>query len=428
MELSIGSVQDHRGWFCKHVCAVGEAEEPTLDTEKMIEFAQALIQRPSLSGEEGDVARRVVDEMHSLGFDQVQTDENGSVIGIIEGHAPGKTLLLDAHIDTVGLAEGVPWQHDPFAAAIVDHALVGRGAADMKGALAAMVYAAASIDRSTLYGRVAVSATTLEEVLEGVTLGTVMASVQPDFVVIGEATDLNLNRGGRGRAEVHLTTIGRPAHSSSPQLGRNAVLDMLQVIAAIETLELPSDALLGPAILALTDIISDPYPGYSVIPSRCQVTYDRRLLPGETQADVLDAIRSLPAVQQVQLEATIAQGEHHAYTGKTLHSDKFFPAWVLPEDDWFVQSMRWEGCARSGLRPRSAPIASARTAHTAQESPGYRRWALARRPRATRMWWTSDSSSTISLARRVVIGDYPARVGVADSAMPSAAVSPGCRL
>lgn len=326
-------------------------ELKSIDLEKMIEFAQALIQRPSLSGEEAVVAQRVVEEMQALGFDEVMVDENGSVIGMIEGAMPGKTLLLDAHIDTVGVAEGVAWHYNPFEAVIVDQAIVGRGAADMKGALAAMVYAAASADRSQLRGRIAVSATTLEEVLEGVTLGTVMQQVQPDFVVIGEATDLNLNRGGRGRAEVHLATIGRPAHSSSPQLGRNAVLDMMKVIAAIDTLSLPSDDLMGPAILALTDIISDPYPGYSVIPSLCKVTYDRRLLPGETPEDVLQAIRALPAVQDIQLEATIAVGAHLAYTGKTLHSPKFFPAWVFPESDWYVQQAL-AGLQQVGLRPQ----------------------------------------------------------------------------
>jgi putative selenium metabolism hydrolase len=317
----------------------------------MVEFAQALIQRPSLSGEEAGVAQRVVEEMQALGFDRVMVDENGSVIGIIEGAAPGKTLLLDAHMDTVGVPEGVAWQHAPFGAEIVAQTIVGRGAADMKGALAAMVYAAAGADRSRLRGRIAVSATTLEEVLEGVTLETVMQAVQPDFVVIGEATGLNLNRGGRGRAEVHLTTIGRPAHSSSPQLGRNAVLDMMQVIAAVETLALPSDPLMGPAILALTDIISDPYPGYSVIPSLCKVTYDRRLLPGELPEDVLDAIRTLPMLQGIQLEAAIAVGAHVAYTGKSLHSPKFFPAWVFSESDWYVQRSL-AGLKQVGLQPQ----------------------------------------------------------------------------
>ncbi|MEZ4561047.1 MAG: M20/M25/M40 family metallo-hydrolase, partial [Caldilineaceae bacterium] len=225
------------------------------------------------------------------------------MIGVIDGAAPGPTLLLDAHIDTVGIAGGVPWHYDPFAAAVVDGAMIGRGTADMKGALAAMLHAAAAIDRTALHGRVVVSATTLEEVFEGVTLADVMAQVQPDFVIVGEATGLNLNRGGRGRAEIHLSTTGKPAHSSSPQLGRNAVADMVRVITAIDGLELLTDPLMGPAILALTDIISDPYPGYSVIPAQCRVTYDRRLLPGEREADVLGEILALPGLADVALDA-----------------------------------------------------------------------------------------------------------------------------
>jgi putative selenium metabolism hydrolase len=322
-----------------------------MDVENLIEFAQALVRSKSLSGEEQAVAQRVREEMQILGFDQVYADENGSIIGIIQGVEPGKTLLFDAHTDTVGIAPGVPWSNDPFGAQIMENALCGRGSADMKGALAAMVYAAASVDRSKLHGRIAVSASTLEEVLEGVALRTVMDRLQPDFVVIGEATDLNLNRGGRGRAEVQLETIGQPAHSSSPHLGRNAVLDMMKVITALETLQLPTDPLLGPAILALTDIISEPYPGHSVIPSLCKVTYDRRLLPGDTPDGVLEEITSLPAVQGIDLRARIAMGEYTAYTGATLRADKFFPAWILPETDWFVQRAL-QGLYTAGLTPK----------------------------------------------------------------------------
>ncbi|MCL4860763.1 MAG: YgeY family selenium metabolism-linked hydrolase [Caldilineaceae bacterium] len=308
-----------------------------MDIEQLIEFTQALVQLPSLSGQEGEAARRVESEMRSLGFDQVYTDENGSVIGIIEGAQPGKTILLDAHTDTVGISPGAPWAHDPFGAQVVDNALYGRGAADMKGALAAMVHAAAALDRRRLCGRVIVSASTLEEVLEGVALRPIVEKHHPDFVVIGEATDLNIARGGRGRAEVHLETVGRPAHSSSPQLGRNAVLDMMRVIAAVETVELPTHPVMGPAILALTDIISDPYPGHSVIPSMCKATYDRRLLPGETPDGVLAAITGLPGLADIDLRAHIAVGEYNAYTGATLRADKFFPAWLLPEEEWFVR-------------------------------------------------------------------------------------------
>ena len=321
-----------------------------MNREKLVEFAQALVQRPSLSGEEQPVADRVQTEMQALGFTTITVDENGSVIGIIEGAQPGPTLLLDAHIDTVGIAPGVPWTQEPHGAQVVNEAIYGRGTADMKGALAAMIYAAATVDHSQLSGRIVVSATTLEEVLEGVTLRTVMDAVKPDFVVIGEATNLNLNRGGRGRAEVHLTTTGRPAHSSSPHLGRNAVLDMMKVIAAIETLALPSEPLMGPAIMALTDIISEPYPGYSVVPTRCRVTYDRRLLPGERPADVLSAITDHPAVQGLPLQAQIAAGEHVAYTGATLRADKFFPAWIFPENHPFV-ARSLVGLQAVGLQP-----------------------------------------------------------------------------
>ncbi|CAN5849572.1 YgeY family selenium metabolism-linked hydrolase [soil metagenome] len=322
-----------------------------MDVENLIEFTQALVQQQSLSGQEQAVAQRVQAEMQTLGFDQVLIDENGSVLGIIEGAQPGKTLLLDAHIDTVGIAPGVPWTQEPFGAKIIDDALYGRGSADMKGALAAMIHAAAAVDRRQLQGRVVVSASTLEEVLEGVALRPIMARFHPDFVVIGEATELNLNRGGRGRAEVHLETVGRPAHSSSPHLGRNAVLDMMKVIGLIDQLELPTDPLLGPAIMALTDIISDPYPGYSVIPSLCRATYDRRLLPGETATGVLALLTDHPKAQGIELHAKIAEGEHTAYTGATLRSTKFFPAWLLDEDDWFVQRSG-QGLQQAGLSPK----------------------------------------------------------------------------
>ena len=324
-----------------------------MNHDNLVQFARDLVRIPGLSGQESAVAARVQAEMQSLGFDRIWVDANGSVVGVVEGSQPGKTLLFDAHTDTVGVSPGVPWQHDPFGAAIDGGAIYGRGGADMKGALAAMVHAAAGIDRSTLRGRVVVSASTLEEVLEGVTLRAVMEEVKPDFVVIGESTNLNLSRGGRGRAEVHLTTVGRPSHSSSPQLGRNAVLDMMRVIAAVEQIRLAEDPFMGPAILALTDIISDPYPGHSVIPSICRVTYDRRLLPNETAEDVLGAITRQPEVQGIQLKAEIATGEYTAYTGAALRCEKFFPAWLLPESDPFV-TLAMQALQAAGLQPQTS--------------------------------------------------------------------------
>jgi putative selenium metabolism hydrolase len=322
----------------------------SINEAALVAFTQELIRIPSLSGEEAAVVACITAEMRALGFDEVLVDANGSAIGIVNGAQTGPTILLDAHCDTVGIAPGSTWTSDPFAATIKDGFIYGRGAADMKGALAAMVHAAGTLDRTKLAGRVAVSATVLEEVMEGISLETVIATVKPDFVVIGEATELNLNRGGRGRAEIQLETIGKPAHSSSPHLGVNAVHAMIKLIAAVESVPLDDHLLLGPALLALTDMISDPYPGYSVIPSRCRVTYDRRTLPGETAASVLGAIAAQPGMQDIRFSATIAAGEHHAYTGATLAAPKFFPAWVFDEEHPFVQAAL-RGLLATGLNP-----------------------------------------------------------------------------
>lgn len=319
-----------------------------IHTDDMIAFLASLIRVQTLSGDESPAIALVEAEMRALRFDHTFIDENGSIVGIIDGGKPGSTILLDAHVDTVGIASASAWTRDPFGAEIAEGRMYGRGTADMKGALAAMLYAAASVDRATLVGRIVVSASVLEEVMEGVALGTVMDAVRPDYVVIGESTDLNLAHGGRGRAEIHLKATGKPAHSSSPHLGINAIHLMIAAIGAIEAMPAPSDPLVGEGIMALTDIISDPYPAYSVIASECRATYDRRLLPGETPESVLAAIRGLPHMERI--ETQIARGEHTAYTGAVVRGDKFFPAWKLPADHWYVE---WalNGLRAAGLQP-----------------------------------------------------------------------------
>jgi putative selenium metabolism hydrolase len=321
-----------------------------MNKNALIDFTQRLIRQPSPSCQEGPVAQIVLDEMKRLGYDLAWIDENGSAVGLIEGARSGPTLLFDAHTDTVGIAPGSVWTREPFGAEIADGYLYGRGAADMKGALAAMVHAAASVDKKALAGKIVISASVMEEVYEGGALKSVMDEVKPDFVVIGEASELKLVRGGRGRAEIHLETIGVPSHSSSPHLGVNAIHLMMKVIQAVDNIKLGEHPLMGPGILALTDIISEPYPAYSVIPAHCKATYDRRLLPGETVEGVLEDITSLPELKDINFNAIIAEGEHQAYTGNVLTCNKFFPAWVLEESHPFVQKAL-SGLQAAGLDP-----------------------------------------------------------------------------
>lgn len=320
-----------------------------INTSSLINFTQALVRIPSFSVNEQAVVARIIEELHRLGFDRAWIDEYGSTIGVIEGAHGGPTLLLDGHCDTVG-AISSDWSHDPFGAEIVGEVMYGRGTADMKGNLAAMVYAAASIDRSRLAGRLVVSATVNEELMEGPTLRAVMDVVHPDGVVIGEATRLNLNRGGRGRAEVVIETCGRSAHSSSPQAGLCAIHEMIKVIQAIEGMEVEVDPLMGPGFMVLTDIISDPYPGHSVIANRCRATYDRRLLVGETMASVVGQIQNCGGLHGIDFSADVLNGEEKTYTGAELKMLKFYPAWKFDEEHPFVQSAL-HGLRAAGLDP-----------------------------------------------------------------------------
>ena len=109
---------------------------------------------------------------------------------------------------------------------------------------------------------------------------------------------------------------------------------------------------MGPAIFALTDIISDPYPGHSVIPSICRATYDRRLLPGETAQEVLAAITAQPQLADIKLHAIIGEGAYQAYTGLEVSLTKFFPAWLRSEEDDYVRRAL-RGLATRGLAPKT---------------------------------------------------------------------------
>lgn len=320
-----------------------------IEINDLISFTQRMIHAKSPTAGEKDVVAVMSTEMNRLGFDRVWVDEFGSLLGTVEGAQPGPTLLLDGHCDTVE-ANAADWKHDPWGGAIENDRLYGRGTADMKGSLAAMIHAVGLIERSSLRGRLVVSATISEENAEGCAMKSVIENIHPEYVVIGEATCLNLNRGGRGRAELHVTTFGRSAHSSSPQAGRCAVTDMMRVIQAIDSQPITVDPVLGPGSIVLTDIISKPHPGHSVIPYRCHVTYDRRLLTGESREGLLDGLKSLPGLDDIEYMVDLAPLEEYTYTGELLQGEKFFPAWLFSEKHPLVESAL-SGLQSIGLNP-----------------------------------------------------------------------------
>lgn len=319
--------------------------------EKVVRLAQNLIGSRSYSGEEKETADRLKTYMEQSGvYDDVSIDAYGNVIGHIKGAKPGPKLLFDGHIDTVPVGNEQDWKHAPFAAEISDGKLYGRGAADMKGAVAAFTVAAELFARECekkFAGDIYIAGVVHEECFEGVAARSISASVAPDYVVIGEASELNLKVGQRGRAEIVVETYGVPAHSANPEKGVNAVYKMCEAIQAIQEIIPPEQDTLGKGILELTDVKSSPYPGASVVPEYCRATYDRRLLVGETKESVLqpiiDKLEKLKETDpQFAYRVSYATGKELCYTGNEITGERFFPGWLFAEEEGYIRDIRAE--------------------------------------------------------------------------------------
>lgn len=328
-----------------------EHEKYDIDEQRLPDFALRLIQKGSPSGEEGEVARLVAAEMERLGL-IVETDEFGNVTGAIEA-GPGPCVLVDSHMDTVGVTDPAAWSHSPEGER-ADGRIYGRGAMDMKGPLAAAIYGIAALKGRLRRGRVVVSATTAEELVEGPMLERVAERVKPDFAVICEATSLKVARGQRGRAEIRVEASGRSTHSSRPDLGVNAAQAMVDIVQSLRDVEPPAHEVLGQGILVLTDIISRPYPGLSVVPDRCVATFDRRTLPGESEQSILQPVQRTidRALSDTKATGTvsIAEDDFETYTGKRVRAPNFAPAWYFDEQTAVVRGAL-AGLQRAGLVP-----------------------------------------------------------------------------
>ena len=315
--------------------------------EAVIHLCQELIRNRSYSGEENKVSEVLKAYFLANGFDDVKIDGYGNTIGIIKGKMPGKKILFDGHMDTVPVENEGRWTHKPFEAEIVDGKLYGRGATDMKGALAAMANAASHFAKDTdknFKGEISVAGVVHEECFEGVAARAISDFVKPDYVVIGEASNLNLKIGQRGRGEVKVETFGVPAHSANPEKGVNAVYSMCKLVEAIRKLKVTHHEVLGDGILELTDIKSSPYPGASVVPEYCVATYDRRLLVGETKESVLAPIENL--IKELEAEdpkfkakVSFAVGEEKCYTGSTISGERFFPGWLFDKEEDYIKQV-----------------------------------------------------------------------------------------
>jgi putative selenium metabolism hydrolase len=310
--------------------------------------------------------------MERVGFAEVRIDRLGNVIGRVGVGHPGRRLVFDGHMDHVGIGDPTAWTHDPFGAEVEDGALFGRGAVDMKGALAAMVYGAKLLRdaKVRLPGELHVVGVVQEEPSEGRAIRWLVEEegLQPDYVVLGEPTNLHISRGQRGRLEMRVTTHGRACHASAPRLGENAIYTATRLIFGIELLAgqlAVNDQVLGTGSIAVTHIESgtgspkdpvDPVPshrtGRNVIPDRCTFVIDRRLTLGETEARAIAEIQQIIHRENVRAEVVVPEFEATSYTGQRLQGREYYPAWLMPEDHPLVKAGQRAVERAMGVRPR----------------------------------------------------------------------------
>jgi acetylornithine deacetylase len=242
---------------------------------------------PSLSpGAHGEaaVARRIATELEAIGLRvEIADVEPGrpNVVGVLEGRAPGRSLMLCGHMDTVGVGGMIR----PFEPELRDGRLYGRGAQDMKGGVAAMIGAARRVVESggLARGRVIVAAV-IDEEHASVGADALVTKWRADAAVVTEPTGLDVAVAHKGFQWVTIDVRGRAAHGSRPLEGRDAILHMGRVLARIEALDRRlqrgrAHPLLGTASLHASFI--DGGHELSSYPARASLQFERRTLPGE---------------------------------------------------------------------------------------------------------------------------------------------------
>lgn len=298
-------------------------------------FLRDMIRIPSESCDEERVVQRIKKEMEKVGFDKIEIDGMGNILGYM---GTGETLIaMDAHIDTVGVGEIKNWETDPYEGYEDKEVIGGRGGSDQEGGMASMVYGAKIMKELDLLDGVTVlvTGTVQEEDCDGLCWQYIIeeSGIKPEFVVITEPTSLNIYRGHRGRMEILVETSGISCHGSAPERGDNAIYKMAPIIIQLKGLneELKDDDFLGKGTLTISQIFFSS-PSRCAVADGCSISIDRRLTDGETYESALEEIRALPAVKESGAKVSMYTYERPAYTGLVYPVDSFFPTWVLSEE------------------------------------------------------------------------------------------------
>jgi acetylornithine deacetylase/succinyl-diaminopimelate desuccinylase family protein len=253
-----------------------------------IQLLQEFIRVPSPSGHEKACGEKVADSMRVAGFDLVKVDILGDAMGVLKGTGGGHSLLMNGHLDHVPVGDMV----DPYSAKLMDgspfgtagEVIYGRAACDMKAGVAAMVMAGAYLrdEDIKLKGDYKVAGVVQEELGGAGTMSTIdRDQFLADFVLVGEATDMDLALGHRGSMKVSVVVKGRSCHASAPDRGINALYKATDLMTRIRNElipKLPGDPLYGNTSLAMTMIEVKPG-AFNVVPEECRFYIDCRNTP-----------------------------------------------------------------------------------------------------------------------------------------------------
>ena len=324
-----------------------------MDYEKILQYAEKykdetskflrdMIAIPSESTHEEKVILRIKEEMEKVGFDKIEIDGMGNILGYI---GSGKHLIaMDAHIDTVGIGDKNLWDFDPYKGYEDEETIGGRGSSDQEGGMASMVYAAKIIKELGLLDdyTLVVVGSVQEEDCDGLCWQYIINEdkLRPEFVVSTEPTSCNIYRGHRGRMEIKVSTSGISCHGSAPERGDNAIYKMAPIILELRALHenLRNHDFLGKGSLTVSEIFFSS-PSRCAVADGCSISIDRRLTYGETAESALQEIRNLPSVKAANAKVEMYSYERPSYTGLTYPTESYFPTWLIEEEHPVTQTL-----------------------------------------------------------------------------------------
>ena len=303
--------------------------------KELIEFTQEMIKIPSFTGAEGKLATIIFRKLKEVGIDNAFIDGIGNVVAVIKGPENGLNILLNGHLDVVPVGNILKWHpYDPFGGEIDPQGNIhGRGAADLKGGLSVQLFLMKLLkllqDRGVPFkGNLIFSAVVHEEAAQMFGMEYLLKKTLPDnglccdIAILCEPTGLDLVLGQRGKVEIVVKTKGHTAHSSIPHAGINALEKMMPILDYIfkkMNSNMGKHPLLGDSSVTVTNLVCKPG-ALSMIPDECEISIDRRYVPGETVETLLEIFEHLFAEikeEDPQFEASVCARKsiEKSYTG-----------------------------------------------------------------------------------------------------------------